>query len=311
MAIRQARGRWCVEFQQGGTRVFRRCPPGISKAEAQAFEVRLRRELFTDSALGIRQAVTIATALQVWLDATQPHRRDRRMTKANALAWAPFLTGKRVEDAPDVAADAIAEWTADGLAPATVNRRLAALKAACRYAWKRGMVEHNVGGRISALREPPGRQVFLTPAEVRRLASKAPTPVCKAAIMLAAYTGLRAGELLAVKEARAGVILIPISKTNTARAVPVAEPAKPFLRALPLGIAYRTLSQQFVAARKAAGMPHVRFHDLRHTAASMLANTGASLPVIGAMLGHKAAATTKRYAHLAEKTVAAAVRKMR
>jgi integrase len=41
-----------------------------------------------------------------------------------------------------------------------------------------------------------------------------------------------------------------------------------------------------------------RVHDLRHTYASMLASAGASLPLIGSLLGHTQPATTARYAHL-------------
>ena len=41
-----------------------------------------------------------------------------------------------------------------------------------------------------------------------------------------------------------------------------------------------------------------RIHDLRHTYASVLASSGQSLPVIGALLGHTQPATTARYAHL-------------
>ena len=44
--------------------------------------------------------------------------------------------------------------------------------------------------------------------------------------------------------------------------------------------------------------PNVRIHDLRHTYASLLASSGLSLPVIGALLGHSQQATTARYAHL-------------
>ena len=43
----------------------------------------------------------------------------------------------------------------------------------------------------------------------------------------------------------------------------------------------------------------MRLHDLRHSFASFGAADGLSLPIIGALLGHREAATTQRYAHLA------------
>jgi integrase len=51
--------------------------------------------------------------------------------------------------------------------------------------------------------------------------------------------------------------------------------------------------------RASAGLADVRLHDLRHSFASVAAGAGMSLPVIGALLGHRDAATTQRYAHLA------------
>jgi site-specific recombinase XerD len=44
--------------------------------------------------------------------------------------------------------------------------------------------------------------------------------------------------------------------------------------------------------------PNVRIHDLRHSFASILVSAGASLPLIGQLLGHTQAQTTHRYAHL-------------
>jgi integrase len=52
------------------------------------------------------------------------------------------------------------------------------------------------------------------------------------------------------------------------------------------------------AACQQAGLDGVRLHDLRHTYASVLASSGLSLPIIGALLGHTQASTTQRYAHL-------------
>ncbi len=52
--------------------------------------------------------------------------------------------------------------------------------------------------------------------------------------------------------------------------------------------------------RKEADLPDVRIHDLRHSFASFGIAEGMSLPMIGALLGHKHVATTQRYAHLAD-----------
>ena len=59
------------------------------------------------------------------------------------------------------------------------------------------------------------------------------------------------------------------------------------------------LQKPWKRIRKAAGLDDVRIHDLRHTFASYLASGGASLLVIGKLLGHTQAQTTARYAHLA------------
>lgn len=54
-------------------------------------------------------------------------------------------------------------------------------------------------------------------------------------------------------------------------------------------------------------LPTVRIHDLRHTYASVLASSGFSLPIIGALLGHTQTQTTARYAHLLDESLREAV----
>lgn len=62
--------------------------------------------------------------------------------------------------------------------------------------------------------------------------------------------------------------------------------------------------------RKKAELNNVRIHDLRHTFASIAAENGLSLPIIGALLGHKQTQTTARYAHLVGKPLLDAVGKV-
>lgn len=59
-----------------------------------------------------------------------------------------------------------------------------------------------------------------------------------------------------------------------------------------------------------AGLKNVRLHDLRHTAASVAIKRGASLPMVGRMLGHTQAQTTKRYAHVADDVALATVERV-
>jgi len=58
------------------------------------------------------------------------------------------------------------------------------------------------------------------------------------------------------------------------------------------------LKRTWKAVCQAAGIEDCRLHDLRHSFASVLVSQGASLPLIGAMLGHTQPQTTARYAHL-------------
>ena len=60
-------------------------------------------------------------------------------------------------------------------------------------------------------------------------------------------------------------------------------------------------------ACKRAGVPRVRIHDCRHTVASLLVSNGASLAVVGAILGHSNPAVTSRYAHLLDDPLRAAL----
>jgi integrase len=53
------------------------------------------------------------------------------------------------------------------------------------------------------------------------------------------------------------------------------------------------------AALRRAGLPHVRVHDLRHTAATIMLQAGIPVPTVSAILGHESAALTYRvYAHV-------------
>lgn len=166
------------------------------------------------------------------------------------------------------------------------------------------------------------RERFLSPAEIGKLveALKAyPGRHAADCILFALLTGCRVGEALSATWAEvdleSGAWTKPAANTKQAKLhrVPLSGPARQLLQKMKPadakpddhlfpgrrpGAPLRQLRSCWSAVTEAAGISGARVHDLRHTFASMLASSGSSLPVIGAMLGHTQAATTQRYSHL-------------
>lgn len=198
----------------------------------------------------------------------------------NALLLQRFVAGKSLRQVTEAAREAQAYWSGSQgrnipgicVRPATINRRLCVLKAAAKHAYKMGWIDTNLSGRITLLPVENKREVYLIPSQVKSLALSAPSITCRAAILIAAYSGLRASELLALPavSSNSATLSVRLRKTGKPRSVPIVGLLRPYLSALPLGLSYWQPYNEFCKAREAAGMPHVRFHDLRHSTASML-----------------------------------------
>jgi integrase len=109
--------------------------------------------------------------------------------------------------------------------------------------------------------------------------------------------------------------LMPAVKTHLRDHVPAARDALLFPAAGDPAshLAPSTLYRVFYPARKAAGRPDLRFHDLRHTGAVLAAATGATLAELMARLGHSTPGAAMRYQHAAaerDKVVAQALSKL-
>ena len=155
-------------------------------------------------------------------------------------------------------------------------------------------------------------------AEVEASGNPYPT----AAIKLLLLTGCRRGEVVDLcwdyVDFEHNCLRLPDSKTG-AKIVYLNAPARALLQALPRlknnprvipGIraesASAAIDKAWPRVRQAANLADLRLHDLRHSFASVGAAGGLSLPIIGALLGHKHAATTARYAHLSADPLRAA-----
>ena len=78
----------------------------------------------------------------------------------------------------------------------------------------------------------------------------------------------------------------------------------------PDGSRFQYINRDFDRVLKKAELPHIRFHDLRHTFASHLVMAGVDLATVQKLLGHRDIKTTMRYAHLAPDHLKGAVERI-
>ena len=214
----------------------------------------------------------------------------------------------------------------------TANRILTVLKAILNKAYADGYTTTNtVWSKVKPFEKVDQARIrFLTDAEARRLVNASP-PDLRDLIRSALLTGARRGELAALKVADVSVktsqIYIAESKSGKPRHIPLnPEGLEHFKKAITGktgdGLVFTRKDGNVwahndhvralkVACHAAKVKPMVSFHELRHTYASMLINNGVELPVISKLLGHvDTRVTFKHYAHLADKTLAAAVTRL-
>jgi hypothetical protein len=110
MATRYDRDRqqWVTEFEQTGIRVYRRHPRGIGKPQAEAWEVKRRREIYDRVDLDRKPDLTIGDAIDLWLQDNR--RKNQKQALSEAKQWEPWR-GRLLKDAPEVAAAAVKEWS--------------------------------------------------------------------------------------------------------------------------------------------------------------------------------------------------------
>lgn len=218
---------------------------------------------------------------------------------------------------------------ASGYAPATANR----IVILTRYMWNLGKkwkvpgTETNPASGIELFEENNKRERFLTAEEVQRLVAcvrESDNPQLQYIVPLLLLLGCRKRELLDSQwshfDLERRTWRIPLSKNGKARHVPLSTEVLAILAQVPrweecpyvvpnpkTKKPYVSFFYSWDTARKQAGLPEVRVHDLRHSTASFLVNSGRSLYEVQKILGHTQLKTTQRYAHLSQETLLEAV----
>lgn len=220
-----------------------------------------------------------------------------------------------------------------GLAASSIHIYHRILKAALKDAVKRKIISENPCEDTILPRVEEKEMRFFDPKQTRHLLASIEGHPYEALIALAVTTGMRRGELQALRwedihleegilNVRRTVVYVPREgyyenepKTRGSRRIIPLTPEmiqilhRAFAQSEEkTGLVFRGRGGGHFSSKgigyawdrilEGAELPKIRFHDLRHTAATLLLRAGASLKSVQKILGHANIATTMKYIHL-------------
>ena len=194
----------------------------------------------------------------------------------------------------------------------TVIRELAYLSSIINHARREWGI--NVSNPVQMVRKPQSPQArsrVLTNEEIVKLL-QALEPQgrrshwTKPVVQLALATAMRRGELLSLRweniDLQGRTAFLPDTKNGDSRMVPLSTAAVQVLEGLPkhisgivIPVKFFSLDAAYKRARKRAGLQEVRFHDLRRTAITRMAEKLPNVIELAAVSGHKSLTVLKNY----------------
>ena len=212
--------------------------------------------------------------------------------------------------------------------PGSVNRVIIMMRYIFNLSirWETVGITKNPTAGIPLLEENNKKERFLSAEEARALVEQlksSDNKMLQYIIPMLILTGARKNEVLKAKwedfNVEQRLWRIPLSKSGKARHVPISDGVQYLLEGVPRHVdcgyvfanpktllPYVSIFASWNTARKAVGLADVRIHDLRHSFASFLVNSGRSIYEVQRILGHTQIKTTQRYAHLSQDSLLAA-----
>lgn len=309
-----------VKVRRAGYPALSRTFPERKLAEQWAAEQELSvaRGVMVDPALA--RATTIGALMRRYLSEVTPSKKS---AVQEAYHMRPLLASKLPAYTPATLTPAAVREFRDArlraAAPATVNRQLNLLSHVLEHSrkeWGIGVGLKNPVSEVSRPKNGPGRDRRLVGDEEARLLD-----ACKASragylrdvVALAIETAMRQAELVGLRweqiDLDRGVARLLETKNGEGRAVPLTVAARSILRRLrPVdggalglvwpGVTCEGVKQAYQRACERAGIEDLRFHDLRHEAASRFFEKGLNVMEAASVTGHKDLRMLKRYTHL-------------
>lgn len=324
-------GTVCQKMKSTGIRVD---APGVreQKANKRAAEwmlVTYLEELSRDTP---SSTIQFLTKLEQWLEKKRNSIRQDTYESymSNYIVHIKPYFAPKLYGLTDISPRVLSEYTdaklAEGLSAASIRKHLVLINGMFRDAVKYGEALSNP---CTGIRVKDNRPAFTgkayTPEIAKKLLSVVSGDLIEPAVYLGLYLGLRRSEVAGLRwkdvdfEKRVVHIRNTVvrfsslseeekTKNPTSRRdLYLPDGLRDYLEGLPhddpdghvCSCKPDYISRRFHKVLERSGLPLVRFHDLRHTAGSMLINNGSTILQVQNFLGHKKASTTLDiYSHI-------------
>ena len=322
---RKDRSGWWVSYVDASGKRKKEKVTAYTRTQAMTALSQIKTRIERESILGVKPASEITTAdlLKRFKTHQKAHLRPTTFVRLDGIleTLKAALPALAKEITRRTVADYILERS-ETVSAGTVAKEFATLRHALQLAveWELLTANPAQGAKLPKVSE--GRTRYLSPTEFKAALEAAPDWM-RAPMALAAFTGMRRGEILGlcwkdVDLANQRTYLTE-TKNGTLRVVALNALAVQVLKSLPVGEPGALVFPDVDAARlsvytrrvfASVGIMDASFHSLRHTAASWLVMEGVDLYAVGRILGHKTPRMTQRYAHLSPGYMATAVNKL-
>ena len=317
MTIKKRGGSYWIDVCINGVRHRESLKTSDSKAAKELHDIR-RAELWRARVLKERPKKTMNDAMKRWL-IERAHKRSIRDDRDKIRVLTPLIGTKQLSE---LDRDTIEACLPTDVKPATRNRYRALVRAILRAAER----EWDWLGKAPSLRveaEPRRRVAFLSREQAEALLAALPEKY-RCAVRFALLTGLRKSNALGLRwenvNLEKGMVIVHADEAKAGERilVPLNSQAREMLAALPgerQGFVFkcptRVSPSVWKKACETAGVPWLRFHDLRHTWASWHAMAGTPLSVLQELGGWHSAAMVQKYSHLSPEYLADAAERVK
>jgi integrase len=324
MAVRKRNVRWWYDFTVKGVRYRGPLPEARTRRTAEELEDKIKVSVY-DGTYNQPKARTLGDFIDqtFWPWAKANYRTPNLSHRFHVQIVKKRFGYMHLRDISPMIVEKFkrerlaepTKWKVSGgvRKPATVNRDLQMLSRILSMAKDYGLIRENPCSKVKLLRQDNQRTRYINEEEEEMLLNRMrhDYPSLVPIFIFAMNTGMRRGEITKLTWAdvdlQRGLIFVRDTKTAKPRQIPINAEAEKVLIEMKernsekvFPITNQTVSDHFHNLVKKLSLDDLRFHDIRHSFATRLADAGVDPFTIAEILGHSNLNMTKRYTHSLE-----------